>query len=65
MQFTIELGWWLVPAVITLVCFGAAAFASRDMGNDQYGAGAVISFGFYLAACVVSLAVWLIWSLAV
>jgi hypothetical protein len=63
MTVTIDFGWWLVPAAITLACFGYAAFMSRDMGNDRFGAGAVISFGFYMMAAVVSLLSWLIWSL--
>ena len=64
MTFTVEFGFWIIPAVITILSFGWAAFVSRDMGNDQYGAGAVIAFGFYLAASVVSLLAWLIWALA-
>lgn len=64
MTFTVGLGLWIIPAVITILSFGWAAFISRDMGNDRYGAGAVISFGFYLAASVLSLLAWLIWALA-
>ncbi|WPE22482.1 hypothetical protein [Shinella zoogloeoides] len=63
MTFTVEFGWWLIPALITLLAFGAAAFMSRDMGNDRFGAGAVISFGFYLMAAVASLLAWLVWAL--
>lgn len=63
MTFTVELGWWLVPAVITLLAFGTAAFMSRDMGDDRFGVGAVISFGFHLMAAVASLLAWLVWSL--
>ncbi|KAA3527062.1 hypothetical protein GOZ96_04815 [Agrobacterium vitis] len=64
MTFTIGFGWWIVPAVITLLAFGYAAFMSREEGNDQYGVAAIISLGFYLMAAVVSLLAWLIWSLA-
>ncbi|GAA4169179.1 hypothetical protein [Shinella granuli] len=64
MTFTVDFGWWLVPAVITLLSFGIAAFMSRDMGDDRFGAGAVIMFGFYLMASVASLAAWLVWALA-
>lgn len=63
MTFTVEFGWWTLPTVITVMSLGLAAFCSRDMGNDQFGAGAVIALGFYLMALVVSLAAWLIWSL--
>ncbi|KRA63107.1 hypothetical protein [Rhizobium sp. Root651] len=64
MTFTIEFGWWIVPAIVTILSLGWAAFISRDTGNDQYGPGAVISLGFYLAASVASLLAWLIWALA-
>ena len=64
MTFTVEFGWWLVPAVVTLLSFGTATFMSRDMGNDRFGAAAVIAFGFYLMASVVSLLAWLVWALA-
>ncbi len=63
MSLTVSLGWWLVPAAVSAACFGCAAYASRDLGNDRFGAGAVIAFGFYLAAAVVSLLAWLIWAL--
>jgi len=61
--FTIELGWWIAPVVVTIATFGSAAFVSRDMGNDQYGAGAIVAFGFYMAAAVGSLISWLLWAL--
>lgn len=64
MTITIGFGWWIAPAVITIICFGYAAFMGRDMGNDRFGAGAVITFGFYLMAAVISLFAWLVWSLA-
>ncbi|UXT31980.1 hypothetical protein [Agrobacterium tumefaciens] len=64
MTIAIGFGWWVVPALITVLTFGYAAFMSRDMGNDRFGAGAVITFGFYLLASVASLLAWLIWSLA-
>ena len=64
MTFTVEFGLWIIPAVITILTFGYAAFMSRDLGNDRFGAGAVIAFGFYMAAAVVSLVAWLIWALA-
>ena len=63
MTIIIGLGWWLVPAVVTLLSFGAAVFMSRDMGDDRFGAGAVIAFGFYMMAAVVSLVAWLVWAL--
>lgn len=59
MSVTIAIGWWLVPAIITLLSFGAASFMSRDMANDRYGAGAVIALGFYLISAVMALLSWL------
>lgn len=64
MSLTVSFGWWLIPAAVSAVSFGCAAFVSRDLGNDRFGAGAVIAFGFYLLAAVVSLLAWLIWALA-
>lgn len=63
MELTITFGWWLIPAVITLLSFGAVTFMSRDAGSDQSGAGSIIAAGFYLLAAVVSLLAWLIWAL--
>lgn len=64
MTFTVEFSWWVVPTAVTLLAIGLAAFMSRDMGNDRFGAGAVIALGFYLMAAVASLLSWLIWALA-
>lgn len=64
MTFTIEFGWWIIPAVITFLTFGYAAFMSRQEGTDRYGVAAIISLGFYLVASVISLLAWLIWALA-
>lgn len=63
MTFTVDFGWWIVPAVITILTFGCALFMSREDGRDQYGVAAIISLGFYLMASVVSLLAWLILSL--
>lgn len=63
MSVTIEFGWWVLPAVVTLMAFGLAAYSSRNLGKDQYGVGAYISLGFYLVASVFSLLAWLAWSL--
>lgn len=63
MEFTVTFGWWLIPAVITLLSFVGAAFVARDIGNDPYGAGGFIALGFHLIAAVASLLAWLIWAL--
>lgn len=64
MFITLSLGWWMIPAAVTALSFGAAAYVCRDMGDDRFGVAAVISAGFYLAATVLSLLAWLIWALA-
>lgn len=64
MTFTIDFGWWIIPALITMLTFGYAAFMGRDIGNDRFGAGAVVVFVFYLMAGAASLLAWLIWALA-
>lgn len=62
MTITLGFGWWLLPTAITLASFVTVGFMSRDLGNDRFGAGAVVAFLFYLIAAVVSLLAWLIWA---
>lgn len=63
MTLTISLGWWLVPAVVTIIAFGVAyrTFAS-DLDRGGFMAGLVGCFALPIAGCV-SLAAWLLWAL--
>lgn len=60
---TITIGLWIVPAVVTIFFFGVAAFMSRDLGNDRFGAGDVIVFLLFMVAAAGSLLAWLAWAL--
>ena len=63
MSYTITLGWWLAPSIMTALAFSIAAFMGRSDGRpDQYGAGAILSLVLYLVAAVFSLIAWLLWA---
>lgn len=66
MTISIELGWWLVPAFVTLIALLVAAWRSDRSYTHGLGAvGQAMANAFiYLVAIVVSLVAWLIWSLA-
>ena len=67
MSMTIAFGWWVAPAVVTIVAYGWAAIVSRPDGRSYglaaIGEGAVALF-FYGLATVASLAAWLVWAVA-
>lgn len=58
MSFTIQLGWWLVPALMTIATavYGALPGASSTYG-DWAGAFRL------MAAMIFTLSAWLVWSL--
>lgn len=64
MTFTIELGWWLIPATMSLAL---AIFAMKPLppayGYGNIGDGLVEAVQI-LAGTVVVLAAWFIWALA-
>lgn len=66
MTFSITLGWWLLPVIVTLGAFGAYAWWQADQKpSGGYGRigdalGSLIMFGGVL---IVSLVAWLIWAL--
>src|SRR3546814_513129 len=63
MVITISLGWWIVPATITLatVIFalwpGKAPHGFGNLGDDY------VAFALFIMGIIVSLSAWLIWSL--
>lgn len=65
MSIHIVLGWWLLPAVVTIASFGWATWASKD----DIPSGGAYSFAGFLtllcmgAAAIASLIAWLIWAL--
>lgn len=68
MTVTISFGWWILPAVITVVSFiGWRMFGVR---MDTHNVGYLPDFGGclfeiigYLAAALLSVSAWLLWSL--
>jgi hypothetical protein len=71
MNFTIELGWWLLPLVITGVSFFAAWYAHKevelnDERGDVFGDALVDTITFlicYGSATIASLAAWFIYAI--
>ena len=61
MTLTIQAGWWLLPAALTLAAFGFAFATSRPSSSPGYGDGIVGVF-VYGAALIASLIAWLIWA---
>lgn len=65
MTFTIGLGWWIAPALVTVLALGWALFMSRDEGShgDYASIGnAFVALVIYGAALIVSLIAWLVWA---
>lgn len=56
---TIIIGWWAIPAIITVFSFGWV-FATG--ANDTSLGGAIASSIMLLIACIISLIAWLIWA---
>ena len=63
MAFTVQFGFWLIPAFVTIAAFWLPHYWSRH-DKPAYGAdiaGAIM----LLASAIVSLFAWLVWALAV
>ena len=61
MTFTISLGWWLIPAIITILSW--AKFASynikrRPGGDYDFGIDLIV---YFCLACVISLIPWTVY----
>lgn len=59
MTFTVELGWWMAPLLVTLVAI-ATAFITAALENDRFG---LLGCFAWLVALVASLVAWLIWAI--
>lgn len=65
---TIPLGWWLVPALLTIVFFGGWRLFGVRM-QPQRGSmypdmgGGLIELGGYLVAALLAVMAWLVWAL--
>jgi hypothetical protein len=62
---TLTLGWWLLPAAITLITLSWCFFTFNKRPTDALGVilQPFIASFYYGIAVVVSLAAWLIWAL--
>ena len=64
MTFSITLGWWLVPAIVTVCAFGAFALWEADQKPaGDYGriGAAMVALIMFGGAVVVALVAWLIY----
>lgn len=61
LTFTITMGWWIIPAIITLSLLIALIKVALEDTNG-WGAG-IMTIGFFLFAFGVSSFSWLIWAL--
>lgn len=59
-EMTITLGWWVIPAIITLIGFFVASYAARDDTGSGYGAG-IASLFLFSAWLIASMLVWIIY----
>lgn len=65
MNISIEISWWIIPALVTLVAHAWACLASSDGdGGSTYAAigTALITLLRLGAALIISLAAWLVWA---
>ncbi len=60
---TVTIGWWALPAFVTVASIYFALRESPEPRGKDYGAGAVIGALFLAGALIVSLVAWLIWAL--
>ena len=66
MTLELTLGGWLLPALVTVASFAWALIASaNDRPHGDYDfSGPLFAVGRLAAALILTLAAWLIWSLA-
>lgn len=60
---SIAIGWWAIPAFVTIAALYVAFREQPASSGNDYGAGAVIGAMFIMLALIVSLIAWLIWAL--
>jgi uncharacterized membrane protein len=63
MDMTVTIGWWAVPAFITIAAIYVAIREAPTSSGRDYGASAFIALAMLMAALIVSLVAWLIWAL--
>jgi hypothetical protein len=61
-MLTITFGWWILPAIVTIIAFGIAYRKQvRARVSDLYGAASAINLGFYFFAAFASVLAWLVY----
>jgi hypothetical protein len=68
MAFTIQLGWWVAPAFVTVALFVGWAIWGIKMDGKSGGMfpdfwGAFLQLGGYLIAALLSSFAWLAWAI--
>lgn len=65
MNLTIEISWWIIPAIVTIAAFiwAGAVCRSGSSGGSYSGIGdALMALIFFGAASIISLVAWLAWA---
>ena len=65
MTFSIEAGWWMLPAVITIIIWAVAYTKTKEIGPStgrDYGMTGVAHLFVWLIAAVPTLIMWLIYA---
>lgn len=65
MNITIEISWWIIPAVATVTAFAWAWFEwnKQEPAGTMDIVGPVIFLLYFGLATIVSLIAWLVWAL--
>lgn len=60
---SITIGWWAIPAFVTIAAVYIALREAPNSSGLEYGASAFIRVVMMMAALIVSLIAWLIWAI--
>jgi cytochrome c-type biogenesis protein CcmH/NrfG len=60
---SITIGWWAIPAFVTIAAVYIALREAPTSSGRDYGASAFIGVVMMMAALIVSLVAWLIWAI--
>lgn len=64
MDFTISIGTWIIPLVLTFIYHGYAQAKSPKGESNMYGGNAMVGAVNHGTALIFTLFSWLIWALA-
>lgn len=60
---SITIGWWAIPAFVTIAAVYIALREAPTSSGSDYGASAFIAVVMMMAALIVSLIAWLVWAI--